>query len=101
MDDVEGLARGTDREVADWRTTLNNHTKTINAWGQQLNARFDQVEAEMRGKFAKVDERFDQVEAEMRDGFGKLAKGQKLITQLLNKHLGKPDDETQAGGAGE
>ena len=94
MGDVEDLARNTDQDVADWRTTLNNHTKTINAWGEQINARFDRVEAEMRSEFADV-------RLEMRTGFGTLAEGQAKITKLLTKHLGEPDDETPAGGASE
>lgn len=31
MNDVEDLARRTGEAVADWRTTLNQHTKTLNA----------------------------------------------------------------------
>jgi uncharacterized coiled-coil DUF342 family protein len=102
MDDVHDLASRTGQEVAEWRTTLNNHTKTLNAMSDQLNGRFD-----------KVDERFDKLEAEMRDGFAKadknfakveekfklLHEGQDRITKLLTRHLGEPDDGTHAGGA--
>lgn len=101
MDNVEGLAGRTGQEAAGWRTTLDNHTKMINAWGEQLNARFDRVDARLGQLEAKVDREMADVRFDMRKGFGKLASGQELITQLLNRHLGEPSEETPAGGADE
>lgn len=94
MEDVEGLARNTDREVADWRTTLSRHNKTLNAMGDKIDL------------FQKrVDERFDKLEsdlrAEMRKGFTEIGLGMGQITALLNIHLGEPGKETSAGDAGE
>lgn len=97
MDDVEGLARGTDREVADWRTTLNNHTDLLNA------IREDQVDQgkKLARLEAKVEAELADVRSEMRNGFGKLAKGLELLTGLLTRHLGRPDEEPRGGGPGE
>jgi hypothetical protein len=101
MDGVEDLARGTGQEVADWRGTVNGHTKTLNAMSEKIDLfqkrideRLDKAETEVRKEFADV-------RSEMRKGFGKLAKGQELITDLLTKHLDAPDEETRAGGADE
>lgn len=109
MDDVHDLASRTGQEVADWRTTLNNHTNTLNAMSDQINGRFNKVD----DRFDKVDKRIDKLEAEVRDGFAKadknfakveekfklLHEGQDRITKLLTRHLGEPDDGTHAGGA--
>lgn len=90
MDDVHKQASGTDQEVADWRTTLNNHTHTLNAMSEQIDNRFNKVEAEMRDGFAKVNEKFEL-----------LHQGQEQITNLLTRHLGEPDEKTRAGDADE
>jgi len=99
-DHVEGLARRTDKEVSDWRTTLSNHTELLNAIRNDHvdhGKRLTRVEAGL----ADVRSEMDAMRSEMRNGFGKLAKGQELITELLDRHLGTSDDETPAGGAGE
>lgn len=88
MDDVEKLARGTGQEVADWRATLNNHTKLLNAMGEKI----DLFQKQVNGRFEKV-------ETEMRDGFTLLHRGQDQITQLLTRALGETDDGMTAGGA--
>jgi predicted nucleic acid-binding Zn-ribbon protein len=82
-----------EERVDDWRTTLDNHTETLNAIRAD---HLDQGE-----KLAKLEAEVRDGFAEMRDGFGKLAKGQELITGLLTGHLSEPDEETRAGGAGE
>jgi hypothetical protein len=93
VDEVEKLARGTDREVADWRQTLNNHTNTLNTI--RLN-QVDQgktltrLEKEMRDGFAKVEDKFELIR-----------QGQEQITDLLTWHLGELDEETSTGGADE
>jgi hypothetical protein len=104
MDDVHNLASGTDREVAEWRTTLNNHSNMLNGMSEQIDERFtkvdkrfDKVEAEMRDGFAKVDQNFAKVETK----FKLLQQGQDRITKLLTRHLGEPDEETRAGDADE
>jgi uncharacterized phage infection (PIP) family protein YhgE len=94
MDDVQKLASVTGQEVAEWRTTLHNHTKTLNA----VNAKIDRFEervdehfTKVDERFTRVDERFDKVETEMRDGFGMLAEGQQRITDLLTQHIEECD----------
>lgn len=91
MDNVEDLAGRTGQEVAEWRATLNNHTKLLKAirddhvdQGKHLTG----LEAKVTRLEAKVDEKFEI-----------LHKGQKQITELLTRHLGEPDDETRADGA--
>jgi hypothetical protein len=97
VDEVEGLARGTDREVADWRETLNNHTQTLNAMGEKIDLFQERVDDRLDKFEAKVDEGFAKVEKK----FKLLHQGQEQITQLLTSHLGEPDEETRAGGADE
>lgn len=101
----------TDQEVSDLQVVLKGHTGVINAirddqvdHGKALarveagmRTEFADVRAEMRAGFAKVDENFAKVE----DKFKVLQRGQELITSLLTRHLGAPDDETQTDGAGE
>src|SRR5262245_41571239 len=85
MDDVERLASGTDREVAGWQITLNNHTKLLNTIrdGQvDQGKRLAKLETEMRDGFAKMDANF----AMMEDKFELLRQGQDDITKLLTKH---------------
>jgi esterase/lipase len=111
MDDVHNLASGTDREVAEWRTTLNNHSNMLNGMSEQIDERFtkvdkrfDKVEAEMRDGFAKVDQNFAKVDqnfAKVETKFKLLQQGQDRITKLLTRHLGEPDEETRAGDADE
>jgi oligoendopeptidase F len=86
VDEVQDLARCTGEEVANWRQTLDGHTKLLNA---------------IRKDHVDQSKRLDKLEAEMRNGFGELAKGQELITGLLTRHLNEPDEETRAGGADE
>jgi SMC interacting uncharacterized protein involved in chromosome segregation len=93
MDDVHNLASGTDREVAEWRTTLNNHTNMLNGMSEQIDERFTKVDK----RFDKVDQNFAKVETK----FKLLQQGQDRITKLLTRHLGEPDEETRAGDAGE
>jgi len=104
MDDVQDLARRTGEEVANWRDTLNNHTKTLNGMSDKIELFQERVDK----SFDQVDERFDKLEGEMRDGFAEverkfelLRKGQEQITNLLTKHLGEPDEETRMDGADE
>jgi hypothetical protein len=97
MDNVEHLARSTDRDVADWRTTLNNHTETLNGMGKKIDLFQERVDE----RFGKVDEELADVRSEMRKGFGKLAKGQELITDLLTRHLGKPGEAVRVDDTNE
>jgi hypothetical protein len=114
MGDVEDFSRGTDREVADWRTTLNNHTKLLNTIRDDVvdqGKKVDKLETEMRDGFAKVDANFARVDAnfakvdanfaKVEDKFQLLFRGQEEITQLLTRHLGEPDDKTRESGADE
>lgn len=75
MDDVERLVRANGGAVAGWQTTLNGHTKLLNAiWDDVVNQR-----REMRDGFAKVDANFARVE----DKFELLRRGQDQILSLL------------------
>jgi hypothetical protein len=76
MDEVHDLASRTGQEVADWRPTLKNHTKTLNA----MNEKIDLFQT-------RVDGRFDKLESEMREGFTKTALGFAQINALLTTHL--------------
>ena len=102
--DVEGLARGTDRDVADWRTTLNNHTDLLNGMGDKIDLFQERVDKRFTRLEAKVDANFTMVDAnftKMEDKFELLRKGQDQITKLLTRHLGEPDEEMRAGDADE
>lgn len=118
MAEVRFMAGRTDREVSDLQAVLNGHTGVLNAirddqrdQGRQFakfeaetRREFADVRAEMRDGFAKVDANFAKVDAnfaKVEEKFALLSKGQEAITRLLTKHLGDPDDETPAGGAGE
>jgi septation ring formation regulator EzrA len=119
MDDVQKLASGTDQEVAGWRTTLNNHTTTLNALRAdqvEQGKRLTRVEKEMYAgfhqineNFAKVDEHFttadenfakiddhfttvDENFATVEKKFAVLERGQDQITKLLTRHLGGPGE---------
>jgi uncharacterized coiled-coil DUF342 family protein len=83
---LEGRVDDVQEEVAAWRATLNGHTQTLNAMREDLD---------------KHGKKLDKVEKEMHAGFAKLAKGQELITDLLTRHLGEPDEESGVGGADE
>lgn len=91
------MAGRTDREVSDLQAVLSGHTGVLNAIRQDQHDQgrtIARLEAETRREFADV-------RAEMRHGFGTLAKGQEVITQLLNQHLGTPDEESGTGDTGE
>lgn len=100
MDDVQDLARRTGEEVADWRDTLNGHTKTLNALRKDQvdqGKRLARVEKEVHAGFDQTNENFTEVEKK----FDLLFQGQDRITKLLTRHLGGPDEETRASGADE
>jgi polyhydroxyalkanoate synthesis regulator phasin len=107
VDDIQDLARQTGEEMAGWRTTLNNHTKLLNAirddvvdQGKVLadqGKKLARVEKEMHAGFARIDDNFTEVEKK----FAVLYRGQDQITRLLTRALGEPDDGTTAGGAGD
>jgi uncharacterized phage infection (PIP) family protein YhgE len=107
MDDVQKLASGTDQEVADWRTTLNNHTNTLNALRDDQvdqGKKLARVEKEMQAGFRQMNENFAKVDAnftEVEKKFALLERGQDQITKLLTRHLGEPGEETRTGGADE
>ena len=80
----------------DWQTTLNNHTKLLNAIRKDhLDQRA--ILADHGTRLTRVEAGLADVRSEMRDGFGKLAKGQELITDLLTKQLDESDEATRAG----
>jgi hypothetical protein len=111
MAEVRFLATKAESEVSDMQTVFRGHTGVLNAIRQDqvkqgmelasVKAEVKNVRAEMHTGFAQVDEEFADVRSEMRKGFGELARGQELITNLLTRHLGEPDEETRAGDAGE
>jgi hypothetical protein len=89
VDDVEHLARGTGKEVSEWRTTLNNHMKTLNA------IRENQID--QGKKLASFEEHFGEFEARVDKKFALLHRGQEQITDLLTRHLGEPNEEASSG----
>lgn len=96
-----------EKRVDDWQTVLNGHTNTLNAIREDVvdqGKRLVKVEAEvtdLRSDVTNLRSDVTDLRSEMRNGFGKLAKGQELITDLLTRHLGEPDEEPRAGGTGE
>jgi hypothetical protein len=107
VDDVQDLARRTGEEVADWRDTLNGHTKTINAIRDDQvdqGKKLARVEKEMHAGFAEMNENFAKVDenfAKVQKKFDLLHQGQDRITKLLTRHLDAPDEETRAGDTDE
>jgi hypothetical protein len=89
-----------EERVDGWQTTLDNHTQTLNAIRDDHVDQGKKLDS-LDKKLDNQGKRLDRLEAEMRDGFGKLAKGQELITGLLTRKLGEPDEETHAGDADE
>lgn len=70
---------------------VRNFTEAVNAVGERLERLerkfedgFDNLDAEMRTGFDKIDGRFDNLVTEMRTGFGKVGVGMARITALLN-----------------
>ncbi|TDV52379.1 hypothetical protein [Actinophytocola oryzae] len=114
MREVRYMAGRTDREVSDLQVTLKGHNGVLNAiredqvdQGKKLDLverRLGKLEMKVDENFAKVDENFAKVDenfAKVEAKFDVLYQGQEKITQLLNRHLGEPDDDIHGGGGGE
>jgi hypothetical protein len=68
--------------------TLAVHSEKLDEHGAKLDEhgrRLDRIESQMQAGFAKVDK-------DMQANYAKLAAGQALITDLLTRHLGEPDN---------
>jgi len=64
------LAGAADRDVSEFRQTLNAHTKTLNA---------------LRETQVEQGQKFDAFQRETRDGFAKVNEGMNKITGLLTQ----------------
>jgi acyl carrier protein phosphodiesterase len=100
MDNVQNLARRTDREVSSWREVLRNHTNVLNGMSERLDhlgRRLDDTVTEMREGFAKVDQAFakvDQAFATVEANFTMVRAGMGRIEGLLTSALGKAEDHS-------
>jgi phage shock protein A len=83
-DDALTLARGADNDVADFRTELRAHRKSLEALREnQLD-----MQAEMHDMRTEMGD----MRTEMRDGFSTVGVGMAQITALLTTAIGRPDE---------
>lgn len=68
------LAAGAHEDVGTVQAVLNNHSRVINGWGEQLNARLDVVETRVGG----VETRLGGVETRLGEHTG-------LLNEILRR----------------
>jgi chromosome segregation ATPase len=98
------LARGADRDVSEFKATLNTHKVLLEALrttqieqGQKLDEHgrilneHGRILNEHTKRFDRLEQKMHQLEQEMRGGFAKLATGMAQITTLLNRVIGDPE----------
>jgi hypothetical protein len=83
-------AAARDRDLADLTVKVDANHRAINALGEQtrgcfdqVDARFDRLEAEMRAGFAEVRTGHDELRVPMRHGFDQTAAGFARIAELI------------------
>jgi hypothetical protein len=82
--EVRALAAGAHEDAGTALTVQRQQARVVNAWGEQLNARLDEMDT-------RLTTRLDSLETEMRSGFGTLTHGMTEIKNLLNRALGTGD----------
>lgn len=82
--EVRELAAGAHEDAGTALTVQRQQARVVNAWGEQLNARLDEMDT-------RLTTRLDSLETEMRTGFGTLTYGITQIKNLLNRALGTGD----------
>jgi hypothetical protein len=97
-DDAITLARGADRDVADFRTELRAHRKSLEALRDtQIDMLSDmrQMKSDMlymKTDMLQVKTDMHEMKTEMREGFSKVGVGMAQITALLTIEQEKSED---------
>jgi hypothetical protein len=90
-DDAITLARGADRDVADFRTELRAHRKSLEALRDtQIDMLSDM--RQMKSDMLQVKTDMHEMKTEMREGFSKVGVGMAQITALLTIEQEKSED---------
>jgi phage shock protein A len=82
-DDAITLARGADRDVADFRTELRAHRKSLEA--------LRDTQIDMLTDMRQMKTEMGEMKTEMREGFSTVGVGMAQITALLTTAIGPTD----------
>ena len=86
------LAAAGDRDLAELTVKVDANRKAVNALGEQTRARFDQVDARFERLEAEMRTGHDTLRAAMRHGFDQTAAGFARIAELIEARGPRDDD---------